>query len=94
MAERGAVDRYVAERGVTERGTVEADVRHGITTTAEGPVAWALYGELRGDRVPVVALHGVTDSGACWEPVLAGWAAERAVLTVDARGHGGTPLPA
>ncbi|MBX9243679.1 alpha/beta hydrolase, partial [Actinotalea ferrariae] len=40
------------------------------------------------------ALHGVTDSGACWEPVLAGWAAERAGLTVDARGHGGTPLPA
>lgn len=73
---------------------VPGGVRQGTTTMAEGPVAWALHGSPRSDRVPVVALHGVTDSGACWGPVLAGWAAERAVLTVDARGHGGTPLPA
>lgn len=71
--------------------------RSGTTTTATGPVAWTLLGaEHAEDRthVPVVALHGVTDAGRCWEPVAAAWTGDRAVLTVDARGHGGTPLGA
>ncbi len=59
------------------------------TTTA---VAWDRYGI--GPGVPLVALHGWSDSGACWAPSIPAWARGRTVLTVDARGHGRTPLPA
>ncbi len=43
---------------------------------------------------PVVLLHGLSDSSACWPLVvdhLAGGA--RRVIALDARGHGGVPLP-
>lgn len=53
-------------------------------------VAWDLWSE--GPGVPLVALHGVTDDGGCFAPVLGAWTAGRTVLTVDARGHGRTPL--
>ncbi|WP_372595025.1 alpha/beta fold hydrolase [Actinotalea sp.] len=56
-----------------------------------GATAWDRYG--RGDGVPLVALHGWTDDGACWSPSIARWVGGREVLTVDARGHGRTPLP-
>ena len=59
--------------------------------TTDG-VAWDLWSE--GPAVPLVALHGVTDDGGCFAPVLDGWTATRTVLTVDARGHGRTPLGA
>ncbi len=66
----------------------------GTTATPDGAVAWTLHGPPPGaGGVPVLALHGVTDSGACWTPVLDAWADQRAVVTVDARGHGRTPLP-
>lgn len=43
-------------------------------------------------RVPVVLLHGLTDSAACWPSVLNRYA-DRPVVALDARGHGGVPLP-
>lgn len=44
--------------------------------------------------LPVVLLHGLTDSSACWPTVLPRYAAAgRRVVALDARGHGGTPLP-
>lgn len=43
--------------------------------------------------VPVVLLHGLTDSSACWPTVLHRYAGARPVVALDARGHGGTPLP-
>lgn len=54
-------------------------------------VAWAAYGGGRG--VPVLALHGVTDSGAVWAPLVEHLAGQRLVVTVDARGHGRSGLP-
>lgn len=45
-----------------------------------------------GTGVPVVLLHGLTDSSACWPTVLHRYAG-RPVVALDARGHGGTPLP-
>ncbi len=54
-------------------------------------VAWDRYGS--GPGVPLVALHGWSDSGACWAPSILAWVEGRVVLTVDARGHGRTPLP-
>lgn len=43
--------------------------------------------------VPVVLLHGLTDSSACWPVVRDRYAGTHVVVALDARGHGGTPLP-
>lgn len=43
-------------------------------------------------RVPVVLLHGLTDSAACWPSVRTRYP-DRTVVALDARGHGGVPLP-
>lgn len=53
-----------------------------------GHIAWEARGD--GPGSPVLALHGVTDSGACWWPALTMLLAGRRILTVDARGHGRT----
>lgn len=43
---------------------------------------------------PLVLLHGLTDSSACWPTVLPRYSGGgRAVVALDARGHGGSPLP-
>ncbi|WP_024286824.1 alpha/beta fold hydrolase [Cellulomonas sp. KRMCY2] len=63
-----------------------------ICSGRTGRVAWDLHGD--GPGVPVLALHGVTDSAECWRPVLPWLADGRAVLAVDARGHGRSDLPA
>lgn len=47
----------------------------------------------RGGPVPVVLLHGLTDASTCWPTVLPRYAGTRPVVALDARGHGGTPLP-
>ncbi|QZN85129.1 alpha/beta fold hydrolase [Cellulomonas sp. C5510] len=47
-----------------------------------------------GGRVPVVLLHGLTDSSACWPTVRHRYDRDgRVVVALDARGHGGVPLP-
>ncbi|MCG7286732.1 alpha/beta hydrolase [Cellulomonas sp. ACRRI] len=38
-------------------------------------------------------LHGLTDASTCWPTVLPRYAGTRPVVALDARGHGGTPLP-
>jgi lipase len=44
--------------------------------------------------VPVVLLHGLTDSAACWPTVLRRYEADgRTVVALNARGHGGSTLP-
>lgn len=53
-----------------------------------GAVRWLAAGP-----TPVVLLHGLTDSSACWPGVLPTLSERRQVLAFDARGHGGTPLP-
>ena len=45
-----------------------------------------------GAGVPVLLLHGVTDSAECWGSVVRHVAGGRPVVAVDARGHGRTPL--
>lgn len=47
-----------------------------------------------GGPVPVVLLHGLTDSSACWPTVRHRYDRDgRVVVALDARGHGGVPLP-
>jgi N-formylmaleamate deformylase len=47
-----------------------------------------------GGKPPLVLLHGLTGSGACWIPLARGLECEYDVVMPDARGHGnsGTPL--
>ena len=51
------------------------------------------YVRTGGDRPPVVLLHGLMGSGACWSPVARELADEFDVVMPDARGHGGSSAP-
>ena len=46
-----------------------------------------------GARPPVVLLHGLIGSGACWTPVARVLEGECDVVMPDARGHGGSSTP-
>lgn len=47
-----------------------------------------------GAKPPVVLLHGLTGSGACWTPVARALESDYDVVMPDARGHGGSSAPA
>ena len=44
-------------------------------------------------RPPVVLLHGLTGSGACWSPLVRALEADFDVVMPDARGHGNSSTP-
>lgn len=46
-----------------------------------------------GPGPPLVMLHGLTDSGACWSPVARALEGGVDVVMPDARGHGGSDAP-
>ncbi len=46
-----------------------------------------------GAKPPVVMLHGLTGSGACWSPLARALEAEFDVVMPDARGHGNSSTP-
>ncbi|KGI78980.1 alpha/beta fold hydrolase [Oleiagrimonas soli] len=46
-----------------------------------------------GDKPPLVLLHGLIASGACWTPVARTLESEYDVVMPDARGHGGSSAP-
>jgi N-formylmaleamate deformylase len=46
-----------------------------------------------GCKPPLVLLHGLTGSGACWIPLARGLAGEYDVVMPDARGHGNSSTP-
>ncbi len=47
-----------------------------------------------GDKPQVLLLHGLTDNGACWTPVIEALAGEYDCIAPDARGHGLSEAPA
>lgn len=51
------------------------------------------YTRTGGDRPPIVLLHGLIGSGACWTPIARRLARELDVVMPDARGHGGSSAP-
>lgn len=57
-------------------------------TGRTGHIAWRQHGE----NPQILLLHGFTDSGACWDPTIAGLGG-RSVVATDARGHGESGLP-
>ncbi len=64
-------------------------------TTADCDVNGVRIHYLRtgGDKPPVVLLHGLTGSGACWTPLARALEAEFDVVMPDARGHGSSSTP-
>jgi N-formylmaleamate deformylase len=46
-----------------------------------------------GSKPPLVLLHGLTGSGACWIPLARGLEGEYDVVMPDARGHGNSSTP-
>ncbi len=46
-----------------------------------------------GPKPPLVLLHGLTGSGACWSPLARALEAEFDVVMPDARGHGNSSTP-
>ena len=46
-----------------------------------------------GDKPPIVLLHGLIGSGACWAPLARALEDELDVVMPDARGHGGSSAP-
>src|SRR5579863_5440180 len=46
-----------------------------------------------GSKPPLVLLHGLTGSGACWTPLARALEGEYDVVMPDARGHGNSSAP-
>jgi N-formylmaleamate deformylase len=46
-----------------------------------------------GDKPPLIALHGLTGSGACWSALARALEGEYDVIMPDARGHGKSSAP-
>jgi len=51
------------------------------------------YRRTGGEKPPVVLLHGLTGSGACWIPLARALEREYDVVMPDARGHGNSSTP-
>src|SRR5690348_1012751 len=51
------------------------------------------YVRTGGAKSPVVLLHGLLGSGACWTPLARALESEFDVVMLDARGHGGSSAP-
>jgi N-formylmaleamate deformylase len=45
------------------------------------------------DALPIIMLHGITDSGLCWDRVARVLAADYDMILLDARGHGQSDKP-
>ncbi|MCL3859438.1 alpha/beta fold hydrolase [Actinotalea sp. K2] len=57
-----------------------------------GTVAWQSWGSPEATAMPVLLLHGVTDSSGCWAGPAEQLARGSHVVAQDARGHGDSPL--
>jgi N-formylmaleamate deformylase len=51
------------------------------------------YSRTGGSKPPLVLLHGLTGSGACWSPLARALESEYDVVMPDARGHGKSSIP-
>lgn len=78
------------------RGTTAPYEREPRWTRGVSPVDGVAISYLRtgGDKAPLVLLHGLMGSGACWSPVARALEGEFDVIMPDARGHGASGAPA
>jgi N-formylmaleamate deformylase len=68
-------------------------MKHWITGVCETDGISIHYQRTGGSRPPLVLLHGLTGSGACWIPLARALEGEYDVVMPDARGHGNTSTP-
>ncbi len=61
----------------------------GMIDAAGGHIAYQRLGK----GAPIIFLHGMTDSGACWKLLAGSLASRYDVILVDARGHGRSCKP-
>lgn len=85
----GSTTRGSTASGSTTSGSIDA-VADLVVAPDGREIAFVRWGG--GAGVPVLLLHGVTDSAECWGSVVRHLAGGRPVVAVDARGHGRTPL--
>lgn len=57
-------------------------------TSSTNVGTYELHWRRSGTGSPLLLLHGITDSSACWERILAELAGEYDMVATDARGHG------
>ena len=57
-----------------------------LTTTDGTTIAYDDYAG--GPGVPVILVHGITESAASWEPLIRRFTPDRRVVVMDLRGHG------
>jgi pimeloyl-ACP methyl ester carboxylesterase len=56
--------------------------------TTSAPDGTLLAYDVNGEGSPLVLVHGITESAASWDPLVAPLAAAHRVVTLDLRGHG------
>jgi pimeloyl-ACP methyl ester carboxylesterase len=86
-------------RSPAHHGTAHPDTGGAPGGRAEAPPtpdskATRLAYDRSGFGEPLILLHGQGFSRRCWDPVIAGLAAEREVIAVDLPGHGESPRQA
>lgn len=59
----------------------------------QGPPDLPLHAAIRGGGAPVLLLHGFTESGRAWDPLVAALDGTLRTLAVDLTGHGRSPAP-
>jgi N-formylmaleamate deformylase len=95
---------YSSGASVSARRTVRPNVRACVRWHDDQVDMWAdgtletngiriHFVRTGGSAQPVVLLHGLMHSGACWRPLARALDAEFDVVMPDARGHGGSSAP-
>ena len=79
-----------AANSTVEKTTALAPTRTGFTDVDGGRVHYAVYGDLKSPKTPLLILHGSLMSGEAMMPFVEAFSTDRPVITVDARGHGKT----
>lgn len=64
-----------------------------VGSGVHGSTPWAAYGRNDSDLAPVLLIHGLSDSSACWPGVVERLSQTRLVIVTDLPGHGNAPLP-
>ena len=71
-------------------GSSSASWSSGVCEVADINIHYLRTG---GDKPPLIMLHGLTGSGACWTPVARALESDYDVVMPDARGHGKSSAP-
>jgi pimeloyl-ACP methyl ester carboxylesterase len=80
----------VANETAGRTNAPSAPTSTGYADVEGGRIAYQIYGDLNAGRTPLLVLHGSFMSGDTMRPLFAPFTADRPVIAIDARGHGGS----